>query len=377
LCAAFAAGIALSYPLWLSSRSFPLAPVASWIPSFPFPLDHALVAVLLGSLLVGAIVESVVPLLVALAGLTILGAQDQSRWQPWVYQYAIMLVVLAHPAGGARACSREMLACRAIVSGLWFWSGVQKLNASFLESGLTAIVPSSDLPEAVRSLLVRAGIVVPALEIAIGLGFLWARTRRAAAFAAIAMHASILGLLGPLGDSWNSVVWPWNLAMIVFAWVLARGSEDARTTLGLGARGRDRRAAAVHALAVVAFWLLPALSFVDAWDAYLSASLYSKNIRQAAFKVAPEAGARMPSDLRARIDEDGLLWLMDWSLDELNVPAYPEERVFTRVAAALCEHSRTDGDLVMIVAHRPPVLGGERGTSTYRCAEVVAPSSGR
>jgi uncharacterized membrane protein YphA (DoxX/SURF4 family) len=375
LCIGFAAGILLSYPLWTSSRSFPLAPVAGWIGALPFPLDHALAVTLIASLLAATLVESSIPLIGALAATFVLAAQDQSRWQPWVYQYALMLGVLVCGQSAARGSNERsrgdaMVVCRAIVSGLYFWSGVQKLNASFLEGGLLAIVPAGALPVAMQTLLVRTGVLVPLLEIVIGLGLLSPYTRRAAAAAAVAMHVLILLLIGPLGDAWNSVVWPWNAAMIASVWLLSRGDEGAARTLGLITADRSRGAVVAHGLCVVAFWVLPAFSFADAWDAYLSASLYSKNIKQAAVKIAPEAAARMPQDIRARIDTEGLLWLMDWSLDELNVPAYPEERVFRRVAAVLCVYSRTPDDVVLIVAAKPPVFGGERDAATLRCADL-------
>src|SRR5205809_971107 len=58
----------------------------------------------------------------------ILAADDQSRWQPWFYQYVTMLAALAV----ARDVGDTLAAWRAVLVGLYLWSGIQKLNATFM-----------------------------------------------------------------------------------------------------------------------------------------------------------------------------------------------------------------------------------------------------
>ena len=60
-----------------------------------------------------------------------------------------------------------------------------------------------------------AGIVAPYLEMGLGLSLLFPRTRRVGVIGILVMHVLLLAMLGPWSLGWNSVVWPWNLAMVV------------------------------------------------------------------------------------------------------------------------------------------------------------------
>src|SRR5205807_646305 len=56
-------------------------------------------------------------------------ACDQSRWQPWFYQYLFMLAVL---------CRRDspLDTCRFIIAAVYFWSGAHKINPEFAHDTL-------------------------------------------------------------------------------------------------------------------------------------------------------------------------------------------------------------------------------------------------
>jgi hypothetical protein len=68
-------------------------------------------------------------LVVALFAL--LAALDQSRLQPWAYQYALMLAVLAcapRSEGKGETPRFALAALAVILANVYFWSGVQKLR---------------------------------------------------------------------------------------------------------------------------------------------------------------------------------------------------------------------------------------------------------
>lgn len=199
-----------------------------------------------------------------------------------------------------------------------------------------------------------------------GAGLLHPRTRKVSAVAVIAMHTAILVTLGPLGRSWNSVVWPWNLTMITLV-VLLFGASSARPAQVLGlAPPRSP----MHVAIAFLFWFMPALSVFGLWDSYLSAALYSQNLRHGAVKVSADASARLPEEIRRHIESDSLLWLQDWALAELNAPVYPEARVFEKITRSLCKDAHAPDDFVLLETSKPDLFTGERTVTTLRCDEL-------
>jgi len=142
IAAALLCAFGLSWRLWVSSRLFPLSPVSDSLPAIPFPLDVIWFVLLLGLLPIIIILDRPRKLIFSfliLAGL--LSLWDQTRWQPWFYQYFLMLTAIAVYAWKNPNAQNDQAAlnvCRAIIAFTYFWSGLQKLNANFVrEPGLT------------------------------------------------------------------------------------------------------------------------------------------------------------------------------------------------------------------------------------------------
>src|SRR5882672_9425177 len=98
-----------SAPLWMSSRPYPLLPVANWLPVLSGPWDKLAFAAALASLLLGVrfhragvMAFLVVSLFLALA--------DQARWQPWFYMYWVLLLLTLAEERAALAGCRFALA---------------------------------------------------------------------------------------------------------------------------------------------------------------------------------------------------------------------------------------------------------------------------
>ena len=115
------AGMILSHALWVSTRFYPLTPVFALLKPIPFPFDHILFDASLLALLVSAITRRLIPFFAILA--IVLVVCDQSRLQPWFYEYFLLLLGVAFASPNA---------CRLIVAATYFWSGAQKLNAGFI-----------------------------------------------------------------------------------------------------------------------------------------------------------------------------------------------------------------------------------------------------
>jgi len=91
----FIFSLALSWRLWISRRLFPLSPVSDFLPVIPFPLDRILFFLLLALLLLIIIIarpRKLIRTFLALAGF--LSLFDQTRWQPWFFQYFFMMAAL-------------------------------------------------------------------------------------------------------------------------------------------------------------------------------------------------------------------------------------------------------------------------------------------
>jgi hypothetical protein len=131
-----------------------------------------------------------------------------------------------------------------------------------------------------------------------------------------------------------------------------------------------------HALVVVLFGVMPLLSFVDAWDSYLSWSLYSGNTLRADILIAEGARHAIPPEIRrysapATPDWD-VLAFETWSMGELNVPPYPEERIFLNVARSLCAYAGTPAGMALRISGKPDIVTGARQTRTYACSGLTA-----
>jgi uncharacterized membrane protein YphA (DoxX/SURF4 family) len=284
--------------------------------------------------------------------------QDISRLQPWLYQYSFMLAAVGLSGIGRLDAQNALNACRLIIAFIYFWSGLQKAHASFAKDQYPWLLEPllARLPTAAESLLLPGAYAVPAVEMAIGLGLLGRRTRKPAVVGALLMHVFILFAIGPFGHDWNSVVWPWNLAMIAFVLILFwRPPDEPSLTTILRPRGSVFRAAIL-----ILFAFMPAFNFFGLWDSYLSSSLYSGRTEKG-YVWNPDGGV-----LRSKsIDQV--------ALDEMNLPGYPEERVYKKVfAKRWCEETAASALPVLAVHSTPEIFSGERSVKYYRCEDVRA-----
>ena len=365
---ALVAGLLICRKLFLSARLYPLTPVIDELPAIPSPLDVIVLGALVGVIAIAAVVPRPRAWIVASLGLAlVLAVMDQSRWQPWFYQYLVMLAAFALPR--ERGTTAALDVGRLVVAGTYVWSGVQKLNPVFAADvfpwfvePVLAVVPST-----VRAIVSSAWIVVPLVEIGIGLGLLVRRLRNVAVIAAVVVHAVILGLLGPLGHAENAVIWPWNVAMALLVVLLFW-----RDVAPAWPRAADVRTHVACAVVAVLFWMMPALSFVGLWDAYLSGALYSGNVAQGIVAITPRLRARLPAEVDRHVIVNrvgtNVLTVWDWSMGELHAPPYPERRVYLNVARTLCRYGEAPDDLKLVVVERPALLAGRGGLRTYDCA---------
>jgi len=310
------------------------------------PAEYFLSGLLVAALAALVIAKRPTPYLFAAVGTLVpLVCLDQTRLQPWVYQYLMLLIVLTltdWQTGGVRASGHARCLSQLIMAALYFWSGVQKLNITFAREVLpNVLAPLQGVPGATH--VPRAALGVALAEALIGCGLLFRRTRGLCVWLAVAMHGLVLGLL--VSRDYNSVVWAWNAALAFMVVVLFRRSEASPWRRFVKRGAGDGRARLAQVLAVASA-LLPALSFWGWWDMNLSGALYSGNTAVAVVRVDRQVYEKLPemAKRQAFTTRSGelMLPLLEWSMAELNVPPYPEARVYRQVAREVCKLAESE-----------------------------------
>jgi len=87
--------------------------------------------------------------------------------------------------------------------------------------------------------------------------------------------------------------------------------------------------------------------------------------------VSDEVFDRLPDAIEDYISEDGPdrngLNINEWSLGELNVPSYPEPRIYKNVARQICGYD-ADGTGVELVVQEKLALANSNRRSVYHCS---------
>ncbi len=354
----FFAGLALSKHLWISSRHFPLIPIFQGLPAIPYPFDYACLAGMV--VLLVFVASSAAPRIYLFAFLSLLIAlavMDQCRWQPWVYQYSLMLAVLAvfYGKGGKESDrSATLNLWRLIIASIYLYSGLQKLNPAFAAHALPHLLGVKE--SAAAPIFRTLAIFPPIFEAAIGLGLLTKRLRNISVIAAIAMHLFILLQIGPLGLNYNTVVWPWNVAMIAFDMILFWKTDFSWADV------LWKNPFVFQKVVLLLVLIMPFFSFFGWWDSYLSWSLYTGNVNGASIACSDAAAARLPGYLQEYVTHlpgnNNRLNIRDWAMGELNVPGYPESRVYRRIGAEVCRLSDNSTEMALYINEKTTLLGG-------------------
>lgn len=370
LLAAFCIGLSMSSALWIGPRSFPLVPV---VPASAELEGHAAI-VLYGALftLAAAALLARWPrwfIAAFLAVMLVFCLEDQTRWQPWVFQYSLLMAVIALvPLDGQASQQKALNLGRLIVALTYVFSGLQKLNSNFMFTDFPWLVqPVTALFPLIGKLVPLFGALAPFVQLAFGIGLLTRRWRRLSLVAAVAMHIFILTMFGPFGHNWNNVVWPWTVAMAAFDVILFSGTTEF-TWPDVVARRRDP----LHIAALALFVALPVLSFFNLWDSYLSAALYSGNLTEAQIYISDAGMASVPPAVRSRTvhtsANTNVLNIQRWAIEDLNVMPYPETRAYRAIGRSVCRDVRTPGQLVLIVHEQR--LFGSREEAGFQCPEL-------
>ena len=325
---------ALSWRIWTTYRLYPLAPAFNWLT--PVPGFVHLILLILSLLLITSLLftESKFSLIALLFVELTSCALDQNRWQPWEYQYLFIIFIFIINQNKPKqipAIVAFILICT------YLYSGCGKLNDGFLQGIWYHMVLRSlfKLSANVAHLhwLYYSGYLLAAFELSGGLGLIFSKSRRLAAKGLILMHFLLLLFLGPLGLNYNKIVWPWNVAMMLYLYLIFIKKPESLISFKPVLTGLNKL--------VFLFWaILPALSFWGYWDGLLSSSIYSG---KAPIMIICIKDTSKSSELKKFYSNTGKgicdgaaqINLQNWAMTETNVIPNPERRIYNIIEKKL------------------------------------------
>jgi hypothetical protein len=326
--------VVLSYNLWGGPRFFPKAHLFANFQSLQAPFDYLYLILLVILIIVSFLSQSKIPTLLLILFSFFLCIDDQNRLQPWFYNYILILFVLLfykQRVDESNNYTSIFITIQILVSLIYIYSGLQKFNSHFTTDTLKwLVVPFQDnFSERQINLFLKLGHSIPYLECFIGIGLLIKPLRYLAIPIVIAMHLFILVFLGPLGNNYNPVVWPWNIVMIILNLLLFANVGQERF-FDISILFKD-----VYFYIVITLMLIfPIFSFNNKYDSYLSSSLYSGNTHDCVLILSDNAYNKLPYYIKNFVSKNAdynQLNIKKWAITELNVPCVPEYRIFESV----------------------------------------------
>ncbi|WP_169973595.1 DoxX family protein [Tautonia rosea] len=354
--------LSLSWPIWVGSDSlFPRVPFLPGLPEPPW-LRFVLFSVLVGSILGGILRRRC--LLIGLLPLAYLIAGDQHRFQPWAYQYALMSMAL-----GTLPSARALGLCRALLIALYVHSGLSKLDVTFPgEVGAAFLIQltaplGTDVMSWPGPVRTAAALMMPMVELLVGVGLAFRTTRPVALVGAVLMHATLITLLGPWGLDHSTIVVVWNSALIVEGLILFARTGSGRSIAPMEPMPRAGRVVvAVFALAIT----LPGLERWGAWDSWPSFALYASHAERVYVFLHEDDLPQYPDEVRRHLRPPMLgdpwhrLDLTSWSRAGRGTPPYPQARAAVGVAEALANRVGSGHPVRLVVWGRAARFSGRR-----------------
>ncbi len=326
--------VLLSLNLWAGQRWFPKVPLFEDFHGLAAPYDYINLGVLIILLIICFISQSRTPIVLLILYSIYLCIDDQNRLQPWFYNYILILTVLLffrNRVDEPNNFTTVFITLQILVALVYIFSGIQKLNSFFVDDTFKWIIsPLANIfSERQMILFYKLGKIVPYIEMFIGIGLLIKPARYIVLPLVIIMHIFILLMIGPTGTSWNYVVWPWNIIMILLNLLLfANVKQERFFDISILFKGLS------FYLVITLMFIFPIFSLNNKYDSYLSSSLYSSNTHNCKLILSDRAYNNLPFYIRSFVTKDAdynILHIKYWALNELKAPCVPEYRIFEKV----------------------------------------------
>lgn len=352
--------VVLSHHLWAGQRFFPKATLLKDYSGVQSPYDYIHLAVLIGLIIISFSTQKKLPCVLLILFSLYLCFDDQNRLQPWFFNYILILFVLLffrHRVDEPNNYTTVFISLQILVALIYIFSGIQKMNNSFVPDTFLWMVNSFDtiLSERQLQLATKFGYVVPYFELCMGILLLVKPLRFIIVPLVILMHILILIMLGPMGKNYNMVVWPWNIIMIILVLLLfANIKEERFFDISFLFKGIS------FYIVITLMLIFPTFSLKNQYDSYLSSSLYSSNLNDCQLILSNKAYEQLPYYLRhftTELDNHHVLYIKRWAVDELGVPCVPEYRVFKKVHQYVVDITGTNSkEVVFNFVEREKIL---------------------
>jgi hypothetical protein len=314
----------ISWRVWTTYRVLPTTTFFELLDSVP-AIIHNLLFVISIVLMIAIFFKRNQLLIISLLLLELLSCLlDQTRLQPWEYQY--IFILMAYIINKNRPDRIPALVV-LILASTYFYSGINKLDPAFLKTiwGNTLLRFFFEHHPRIWHLnwLYYSGYFIGIIEIIAGLGLLFKQTQVKAAIFLIAMHLVILLLFSPLALNFNKVILPWNATLLLYLYVIfLRGEPQVSVYEPIGFKWN---------WLFILFWvILPALSFVGLWDRALSSNLYSGRMPQMFIYIDNIKACKelLPFCAKQTVAGRAKLNVGRWALMETNTPGYMDMRAY-------------------------------------------------
>ncbi len=339
------ASIILSHNLWAGDRWFPKTTLIEDYFGVPYPYDYIQLGALILLIIFSFSTQKKFPTVLLILFSVYMCFDDQNRLQPWFYNYILILFVLLfykYRVDEPNNYTTVFISLQLLIALIYIFSGIQKMNASFVPDTFQWMVHSFDtiLSKRQLGLLTKFGYIVPYFELSLGLGLLIKPLRFIIIPLVILMHILILFMLGPTGNDYNYVVWPWNIIMIALVLLLFADVKQERFfDIAFLFKGLS------FYIVITLMLIFPIFSLNNQYDSYLSSSLYSSNLNNCQLILSNKAYKQLPHDIQkyCTTNEDyNVLYVKKWVEDELNVPCVPEYRIFKNAHHYIIQLTQTD-----------------------------------
>jgi len=332
-----------SYKTWITERVYPLIPPIDLLKNVPGIFHQFVFGFSILALLGILCFKTSRWLLISLLTSEIISCSlDTVRWQPWEYMYLCFL--LMYIINFYKPKSILLLSHIFLVS-IYLFSGLHKFNRDFLASvwrdmflvdflGLSMVF-------IVKYKLFFIGLLIPITEVVLAILLVVSKSKRKVSYFLILMHVSILILIGPIGLKYNSMVWPWNLAMIFILMI----------TYAKPIECSYKNKIVPNLYWFVLWFLLPVFSLFGSWYQYFSFNLYSGKgnqmyicISENEKELAPYFEPKSSTFCKGKV----YINLQNWALQEIKSVPLPELEIYRKMAIHLKQkYSKDDVKIIL------------------------------
>ena len=328
-------GISMSFSLWLNDRTFPMIPILP----YTLPLNSLSAKILLGLLGFGILsvlvfVKTRIFVLLVVLLMLLVAFQDFNRLQPWFFQYwtfFVILIPLARSYKKYLEVEHLLFALQIALVSVYFFSGLFKFNDGFYQRIVPYVFsPITEILIHSKPWLYPTAFAIPWIEIALAIGLFIPKIRIFAIIGGTLLHIGILVLIGigPLGKVENSIILPWNVALIFLLWILFFKAKNFNFQIYIA---KLQWPALVIMVMVV---LLPFLNLKGWYNEHLSYELYSGRTFNPYLRYHYKLIKNTPEYLAPYTWKTGDTVYVDsykWSMEECNTPPNSDIKVILKV----------------------------------------------